>query len=319
MINFSRFILIFLLSCNWLIALSQKDIINGEHVERIFRNPKDSSHNFYLTLEPVSSPKALLVILPGFGGYPREILEGTDIASKARKDGYLVVVPYLAPETFYADSISLGNLETLIPELMEKYKIPKNKFIIGGHSAGGNGALLYAAKAFREKKGTLIRPALVFGVDPPLDLKRFRNTVAHEIEIGYRKKNIKGMKEFLTYFEGIFGGSPDQKAEVYEKYSAFYRDAEDGGNTKYLKSVPVRLYCDPDVNWAIENLGVGYEHLNASDLSACIAQLRLLGNKDAALVINLGKGYFSDGTRSPHASSQVDSVEFLKWANEILK
>jgi hypothetical protein len=318
MINSSRLILILFLSCSWLTGLSQKDIINGEHVERIFRDPKDSSYNFYLTLEPTTSPKALLVILPGFGGYPREILEGTDIASKARKDGYLVVIPYLAVETFYADSISLRNLETLIPELMEKYKIPKNKFIIGGHSAGGNGALLYTAKSFREKKGELIRPALVFGVDPPLDLKRFRNTVAHEIEIGYRKKNIKGMKEFLAHYEGIFGGPPDQKSEVYEKYSAFYREAKDGGNTKYLKSVPVRLYCDPDVNWAIENLGVGYEHLNASDLSACIARLRLLGNKDATLVINLGKGYFSDGTRNPHASSQMNADEFLEWANSII-
>lgn len=314
-----RPLLILFLSCYTLLAFPQKVIINGENVERVFRNPKDSSYNFYLAMEPASTLKALLVILPGFGGFPREILDGTDLASKARKDGYLVIIPYLAIETFYADSVSQGNLETLIPEVMDKYNIPKNKFIIGGHSAGGNGALLYTAKSFQEKRGTLIRPALVFGVDPPLDLKRFRNTVAHEIEIGYRKKNIKGMKEFLAYYESIFGGPPDQKAEVYQKYSAFYRDAEDGGNAKYLKSVPVRLYCDPDVNWAIEHLGVGYEHLNASDLSACIAQLRLLGNKDASLVINLGKGYYSDGTRNPHASSQMDSDEFLKWADSILK
>lgn len=309
-------ILILLLSCYN--AFGQKAVAH-ESIETIFRNNKDSSSNFYTVLVPRVNPTGLILLLPGYGSFPRAILEGSDLPIKARKQGYIVVIPYLGVETFYLDSIAQNNLESLVPELLAKYKIPPGKFIIGGHSAGGTAALVYAAKAYKSTGEKFVRPAAVFGIDPPLDMKRFYNTVVHEIAINFRKGNVKGMKEFLNYFENFFGGPPSLQPDNYEKLSAYYRDSEDGGNAKHLKTVPIRLYCDPDVNWAIENLRVGYEHLNAADLSACIAQLKLLGNSDAELITNLGKGYFSNGTRHPHAISQLDSKDFLLWTDSVLK
>jgi hypothetical protein len=313
----SKIILILFLSGH--LAFGQKKIIAHESVETIFRNKADSSSNFYIVLEPRSNPTGLILLLPGYGSFPSAILEGSDLPSKARKQGYIVVIPFLGVETFYLDSMAQNNLTTLVPEVLAKYHVPRNKFIIGGHSAGGNAALLYAAQGYKLAGEEFIRPAAAFGIDPPLDMKRFHNTVLHEIEINFRKGNVKGMKEFLNYFENFFGGPPSLEADNYEKYSAYYRDAEDGGNAKHLKTLPIRLYCDPDVNWAIQNLRVGYEHLNASDLSACIAQLKLLGNTDAELITNLGKGYFSNGTRHPHAISQLDSKVFLLWIDNVLK
>lgn len=310
-----RTILLLLLCCN--LAYAQKEMIGRESVERIYRDKSDSSKNFYLVLEPTTSPAGLLLILPGYGSYPRAILEGTDLSSKARKAGFIVVIPFFGEETFYLDSVTQYDLKTLVPEILKKYRVPPAKFVIGGHSAGGNAALLYAAQAFRSGDESYTKPAAVFGVDPPLDMKRFRKTVLHEIEIGYRVNNVTGMKEFLRGFEKQLGGTPETHPDNYERNSAFYRDATEGGNCHYLKSLPVRLYCDPDVNWAIENLRVGYEHLNASDQSACIAQLKLLGNKNASLVTNLGKGYFGT-TRHPHAMSQVDSREFVGWLNSVV-
>ena len=300
------------------VSFSQKTTIAKESVERVFRNDSDSSNNFYLVLEPTVKPVGLLLILPGYGSFPQAVLEGTDLPSKARKQGYVVVVPYLGDETFYLDSIAQLNLKTLVPDVLTKYRVPPEHFIIGGHSAGGNAALLYAARAFRSTNEAYVRPAAAFGIDPPLDMKRFRNTVLHEIEINFRKNNVSGMKKFLADFEKLFGGSPETQANQYQKYSAYYRDANEGGNIKYLKTLPIRLYCDPDVNWAIDNLRVGYEHLNASDQSACIAQLKLLGNENAELITNLGKGYFGK-TRHPHAMSQLDSKAFLSWMNTILR
>jgi hypothetical protein len=309
-------ILIFLLSCH--VVLAQKTIIANESVERVFRNKFDSSSNFYLVLEPATNPVGLILVLPGYGSFPRDVLEGSDLPSKARKQGYIVVIPYFGEETFYLDSVAQQNLKTLVPEILTKYHVPSKKFIIGGHSAGGNAALLYTAQAFQSSEESLVRPAAAFGIDPPLDMKRFRNTVSHEIEIDFRKNNVNGMKDFLKNFESHFGGPPSLQADNYKKYSAYFRDAENGGNAAYLKTLPIRLYCDPDVNWAIENLRVGYEHLNASDQSSCIAQLRLLGNANAELIVNLGKGYFGT-TRHPHAMSQLDSKEFLSWADRIIK
>ncbi len=300
------------------IAFGQKIKIENESAERVFRNKLDSSSNFYLVLEPTVKPTGLLLILPGYDSYPRNVIDGTDLPFKARKQGYVVVIPVLGAETFYIDSIAQHNLKTLVPEVLKKYNIPSGKFIIGGHSAGGNAALLYAAQAFQSSGKSFVKPAAAFGIDPPLDMNRFRNTVVHEIEIDFRKNNVNGMKAFLKNFESLFGGPPSLQADNYKKYSAYSRDAANGGNASYLKTLPVRLYCDPDVNWAIENLRVGYEHLNASDQSAMIAQLKLLDNTNADLIVNLGKGYFGK-TRHPHGMTQLDSKEFLLWVDKIIK
>ena len=129
-------IVLIILTSTFFSSFGQKVNIFGNDVERVYRT-SDSTQNFYLVLEPKISVKGLLLILPGFGGPPREVLEETDLPAKARKEGYVVIIPYLAIATFCSDSLSQGRLNTLIPEVIDKYKIPKNKFIIGGHSEEG--------------------------------------------------------------------------------------------------------------------------------------------------------------------------------------
>ena len=60
------------------------------------------------------------------------------------------------------------------------------------------------------------------------------------------------------------------------------------------------------------------ELTNTADLSACIVQLRLLGNRDAEYISCLGKGYLPDGKRHPHAFSMLDADEFVAWADKML-
>ena len=271
-----------------------------------------------MALAPKTSIKGLLIILPGFGGGPRDVLKETDLPAKARTAGYLVVIPYLAVMTNTSDSISQNRLTTLIPEVIKKYKVPNGKFIIGGHSIGGNGALIYAENAFKINNEKIIKPNLVFGVDPPLDMKRLWESFMYFKKVNFNKTAVDEADYFIKMFEMELGGTPFEKSEAYEKISSFYRDAKDGGNAKFLKSIPVRLYCDPDVNWYIENRRQPIEYTNLADLTACIVQLRLLGNDDAELITNIGKGYFPDGRRHPHAFSQLDSDEFLKWVNKQL-
>ena len=54
--------------------------------------------------------------------------------------------------------------------------------------------------------------------------------------------------------------------------------------------------------------------LNTLDCSLVINSLRLLGNKNAELVLTSGKGYRKlTGKRNPHSWSIMDSKETLKW------
>ena len=298
-------------------SFGQRVTLFGQDVERVFR-ANDSTQNLYLALAPKTSIKGLLVILPGFGGGPSDVLQETDLPAKARTAGYVVIIPYLAVMTNTSDSISQSRLATLIPEVIKEYKVPNNNFIIGGHSIGGNGALLYAENAFKINNEKVIKPNLVFGVDPPLDMKHLWESFMYFKKVNFNKTAVDEADYFLKRFEEELGGNPFEKSEAYEKISSFYRDAQDGGNAKFLKSIPVRLYCDPDINWYIENRRMPIERTNLADMTACIVQMRLLGNDQAELITNTGKGYFPDGRRHPHAFSQLDSDEFLKWVDKKL-
>jgi pimeloyl-ACP methyl ester carboxylesterase len=273
---------------------------------------------YYLALLPAGASKGLVVVLPGFATLPDTVLTETKMPVTACNAGYTVVIATLV-NSFEDDRKNLfqQRLEKLVPELMRKYNIPAGKFTIGGHSIGGLQAMYYAEMAYKPGS-TIIKPALVFGVDPPLDMKRLYNGYMRSMRLNPAK--AKGSEaEFITSrFNRLYGGPPEKKTAAYEAASAFYRDAKDGGNVKYLKNVPVRMYCDPDINWHIKERNNPLEWTNLADEAACIVQLNLLGNKHAELVTNLGKGYFTNGTRHPHAFSIVDADEFVLWLNKML-
>lgn len=274
--------------------------------------------SFYLTLIPEKPSKGLLVILGGFSD-PRETLQETDLPTKACAAGYTVVLPFL----YRADTVDRNNtfqsrLELLIPEVIKKYNIPNDKFIIGGQSWAGHQAMLYAERAFNPNYKSIIQPNLVFGVDPPLDLKRLYNGYVRAMTIDTTKRKNSEAAMITHLFKTQFGGTPQQKPKAYEMASSFYRDAKDGGNAKYLTDIPVRLYSDPDINWFITQRNTPVEWTNLADISACIVQLKLLGNKNAEYISCLGKGFLPNGERHPHSFSMLDADEFIEWVNKAL-
>ena len=305
------FLLFFLAFCSP--VFSQKS-------ETVYKTKGDSLQNYYRVLIPDTASKGLLVIIGGFCGTPSDVIQETKLPETAVKSGYTVVIPYLIDDCSTIDLQNLyqKRLERLIPEIIKKYNIPKDKFIIGGQSLGGHRAMFYAEQAYKHNNEKIIRPNAVFGVDPPLNMKRLWNTFTYLVRINFSEISIVESKEQLRRFRIMYGGSPTQYPKNYEMASSYYPEATDGGNAKYLKSIPVRLYCDPDIDWIIENRRGSYATMNATDLSSCISQLKLLGNKNAEFVNSLGKGFKPDGTRHPHYFSMLDPDEFIAWANKLL-
>jgi hypothetical protein len=279
----------------------------------------DTSANYYMTLRPDSEPKGVLVILPGFSTTPSDFLAETDLPVVAQKDNYLVIIPYLDVNTFYTDSVSQERLRTLLLEVTAGHDILSGNLILGGHSAGGNGALLYTERALSDAAWEAVKPKAVFAVDPPLDMKRLWNMFSWLERIQFNATSSAEAGYFLNRFRTELGGTPYEVPDQYQRISSFYRDAIDGGAVRHLRDTPVRLYCDPDVQWYVNERRIPIELTNISDLSACIVQLRLMGNERAELMANPGRGIRPDGTRHPHAFSQLNPNEFLDWANELTR
>jgi hypothetical protein len=88
----------------------------------------------------------------------------------------------------------------------------------------------------------------------------------------------------------------------------------DGGNAKFLKETPIRVYCDVDPIWWMNNRGVDMYDMNALDQSAMILLLNEMGNKNAEFINAYGKGYRLEGNRHPHSWSILEPEGLIKWA-----
>lgn len=109
------------------------------------------------------------------------------------------------------------------------------------------------------------------------------------------------------------GGVPETVSKNYIYYSTFSNSEKDGGNAKYLKNIPVRIYNDVDVNWWLTNRNTDLYDMNALDQSAMINFLHRNGNTKAEFINAFGKGYRLEGTRHPHSWSIVEPVDCIKW------
>ena len=273
---------------------------------------KDSTTLFYDKLVPKNKPVGVLVILPGSGERIDDVKKQITLHTLAVQKNLLVIFP----------SINWGTnkhipehrfLETIFKQVVKQYKIPKNKFVIGGFSGGGMVALTYTEKANKYIDSTFIIPKAVFGVDPPLDYAHLWNHCKNDIERNFSEPAIQEGKWIMESYTRDFGGSPEEFSKNYIKYSIFSYNEKDGGNAKYLKTTPVLLFTEPDVLWQMQNRHRDYYDMNCVDIAAMINFLQLHGNKNAELVVTNNKGRRLNGMRHPHSWSIMNSQRCLDW------
>lgn len=295
-----------------IISISLSFSLFGQKVDLVFRNKLDSSKNYYYAVYPEKEIKAWMVILPGYGETPQNVFEESSIADSVIANGILLIVPSLKDwDTFYLDSASQNILSSLIIEVSKKYKLQDKPFIIGGFSLGASGAVKYAERALKESSN-LPKTAMLFGIDPPLDLEKMAITFEKAIARNTSEITVNEAKFIKDKMKILFGNS---KIEI-QKASAYIYSDNSNSLIKSLVNIPVRLYTEPDIIWQMENRGRDFYDMNSADCSAMINDLRILGNKKAELIVTSGKGYRKNGNRNPHSYSIVDTKEFMNWINK---
>ncbi|TDO23782.1 hypothetical protein [Pedobacter duraquae] len=294
----------------------------------IYVNDGDSKSLFYYTIEPKADVKGALVLLPSSGENVESVINSNKklIQSATAHHILTIVLSINNDRGLDDDQLALNFLNATFNQVAEQYHVPKNKFVIGGFSGGGMLALRYTEMSRDDSRKTTIIPAAVFGADPPVDLAGLYNTAKRDLmlnadKVGLSPGKMNGLREakmIVEEYNKIYGGAPDQYPERYIQCSMYSRSQKDGGNAKYLKNLPVRIYCDPDISWALKERNRDYYDMNAANLSGMINFLNLNGNKEAEFIPALGKGYRLDGTRHPHSWSIVDSVDCLNWVVNII-
>ena len=297
----------------------EKVVVSKEDPNNLYKfEPTDTESLFYLRLVPKAKPIGCLVILPSSGELVESVMKQINLHELAVQENLLVIFPSInSGSSKFTDAHEF--LDTIFKQVVERYKIPKNKFILGGLSGGGMVSLTYAEKANRDKDGTFIIPNAVFALDPPLDFVHLYNQAARDVERNFSEAAVNEGNWLMEMLKTELGGTPEEVPAEYIRFSIYSHSKEDGGNAKYLLTTPVRIYTEPGIEWQIKNRQRDLYDLNSTDISAMINLLQRKGNDKAEIIVTHDKGVRLDGTKHPHSWSIMDSQDSLRWALEQLK
>ena len=277
------------------------------------------SKRVFYQLEPLTpNAQGLLVLLPGLGEPARDVFRATSLAQEAAQRGFVVLVVEIN------DHICLNTADTqllneVIGQAVRHRPALAQRLVLGGFSAGGQLAFAYAEALVRDSTQRPWHLRGVLGVDPPLDL------VTHwqRAEYHLAKQDCPAFRPYdqrtIEQLTRELGGSPAQLPGVYLARSAFVRADSAGGNARWLRALPVRLYAEPDLAfWQATCPSQQPEDLNAYGAVALVARLRRQGNTRAQYLQTTGKG-FVGRHRMPHSWSIVDAPDCAKWLEQCVE
>ena len=279
----------------------------------IYINDGNLKNLFYYALSPKSQISGVLVLFPSTGELVEDVFNNNIILSKIASDSNLLVIVPSINFNLCLDKFSLEFTNAAFKDVVKTFNLSKNNFVFGGFSLGGMNAIRYTEMAYENTKLTFIVPEAVYGVDPPLDLSRLYYSFENIIERNVFAPAVIESKSYLYKFNTQFGGSPDKFSDKYIQNSMYSKSQKNGGNSQYLKNVPVRIYSDPDIDWQLKYRYCDYYDMNALDQTAMINQLRIIGNSKAEYINALGKGYRLNGMRHPHSWSLVEPIDCIQW------
>ncbi len=247
--------------------------------------------------------RGLLILLPAAGEKPKDIFLKTQLPRLLAAQGYVTIIPDI-PMQMFADKECIAKLDELLRQKTALYKLRYQDIVIGGLSNGGAVALGYTAYLSRQK--TSIKLKATFAIDPPADLSRVYASAETMLKYNCPLIAAEG-KRNKSYLDKTLGGSPDSNPEAYYILSSFSTRQPDGGNAKYLKDVPLRLYSEPDLDFVRRTYcpELQFFNLNAYDLEKLIAFVKAAGNQRAAYIKSTGKGF--------HSWNIVDADDCAKW------
>jgi hypothetical protein len=276
----------------------------------LYVNDGDSKALFYYALVPMNQIRGVLIILPSTWERAEDAFNNNKkLASFAYDSGIMTVVPSIN-FNLCMNETAIGFLNATFTDVLEKYNAPMNKVVIGGFSLGGMNAIRYTEAAYQDSSKTRVKPVAVYGVDPPLDFVSLYYTFSRTVKKNMSEAAVGEAGSYLERMETQFGGNPEKYPEKYAYYSM---NQPEGGNAQYLRTIPIRIYSDPDIDWHLKNRNVDLYDMNALNQTAIINYLQQMGNDRAEFINALRKGYRPNGMRHPHSWSIVEPVDCINW------
>jgi hypothetical protein len=284
----------------------------GQNFEKVVFNDKEAD-DYYIQLKPPTEMiNGVLVLLPGYGEKAESIFPSSKLFNTAYANG-LLTIAIAGGEKIYADEKVLDKLNRGLTDFIKRNpNVPRDKFVIGGFSAGGTIGLRYAEYSVENPAKIPVTIKGVFTVDSPVDLGDIWEYFQREIKKDYSEAGVFEAK-FVSEKMSKEIGTPETNPKQYNELTPFNHRLTESGNEKYLKNIAVRVYHDIDVEWQLKQRRRSLFDSNQFSASELINRLMLMGNERAEFMTAKQPGMRSNGMRHPHSWSIVDEVECIQW------
>lgn len=287
----------------------QLDLIDEDY---LYVNDGDSTELHYYEIVPDIKPIGVIVVLPMGAELTEDTLKSITLHKAAAENRILTIVPSINWGTDSGKE-EIEFLDKIFQEVVKKYGVSKDSFVLGGLSGGGMISLSYAERAVQNLGNTFLLPKGVFALDTPLDDAHRFEYCEREVKRNFSEAGMAEAKYILGRYNETHGGSPEEFPEKYIESSLYSYGAKEGGNAKYLRDMPIRMYTDLDVEWLINERHRDLYDWNGTDMVAMINQLKILGNTNANIKISQGRGVRLNGAKHPHSWSILDTEDCLNW------
>jgi hypothetical protein len=290
----------------------------GQKIEVVYLNGEDKTSNFYHIIYPTKIPaKSFMVLIPGFGETPQQVLQQTDLPLYAAQQGVLTIIPTFKTgiTSFGIDDATQQSLKEILQHVIKNQTLASKRFYIGGFSIGGSCAVKFTEMAYKENYEH--KPLAVFAIDPPLDFERLYNSFKRNVRLSVNSVPSQEAVYMIDRIKKEMGSVPEESKKIYQQNSPYSFSDTTQAALKHLVTVPIKLFTEPDVDWWLKERGADFSNMNALDASAMINELQRLGNKKAILVTTSLQGFRKpDHRRHPHSWSIVDPPSLVKWLSE---
>jgi dienelactone hydrolase len=291
---------------------------HSQSIKKITLNESDFYTGSYLVVEPKNDTiDGVLVLIAGFGQRADDIFPESKLDSVSQENKILTI-GFAAGNKLYADSITQARLSAVLKDVISRYKINSQKFVLGGFSAGGMIALRYVELCNQYPDKFPIQPKGVFTVDSLIDIFTIWDNLELSAKTRYSEAAVEEAERAMMHIRNDYG-IPRENISKYAEINAFNMNIEYGEPEKHLRNTAVRVYHDVDIPWRLINRNQTVHNSNYEVTAELINRLTLMGNKRAEFMQSYKTGYRANGQRHPHSWSIVDEVEFIQWMKELIK
>ena len=287
-------------------------------IKKVVIDSSDSEYGYYMSVAPKGTIESVLVLFPGFSQDSESIFLDTEFHKYAIEQNTLTV-GFAGRMKLTADSSLQEKFNLVLEDVIKNTNIEKDKFVLGGFSAGGVIALRYTELCHQFPNEYPIRPKGVFMADSPVDLYHSWKLQEENIKNDYSEISVNEANWLKRYYKEFYGATPSENPYKYIDLSPFSINEDYGNNEQYLKDVAVRAYHDVDIEWRLTNRNQTAKFDNFVATAELINRLMIMGNTNAEFIQTFKTGYKRNGQRHPHSWSIVDEKECMEWMQEIIK